>query len=179
MEGPICLEDIPADATLTRRFRVIQGEVNGKPKVRPIDDYKASQVNACVTQTEQVTIHSMDVVAGTIAYWLRCSQERKCGSEIHAKCWDLKSAYKQLPLTDTSLELDSYFVIFSPTAKEPRVYRQLVLPFGSVASVTAFIRAALGLWVVALVQLALVWTMYFDDSTSFTFQAKFFASALT
>ena len=142
---------------------MIQGEANGKPKVRPIDDYKASQVNACVTQTEQVTIHSMDVVAGTIAYWLRCSQECKCSSDILAKCWDLKSAYKQLPLTDTSLELDSYFVIFSPTAKEPRIFRQLVLPFGSVASVTGFIRAALGLWVIALVHLTLVWTMYFDD----------------
>ena len=43
------------------------------------------------------------------------------------------------------------------------MYRQLVLPFGSIASVTGFIRSALGLWVIALVQLAFVWTTYFDN----------------
>ena len=34
--------------------------------------------------------------------------------------------YKQLALADTSLELDSYFAIYSPTAKGPQVYRQLL-----------------------------------------------------
>ena len=161
VEGPIPIG--MSEATLTRRFGVIQGHVNGQPKVRPIDDYKASQVNACVTQTEQVTIHSMDVVAGTVAYWLKCAGDASSDSSLMAKCWDLKSAYKQLPLDDTSRELDGRFVIFSPTANTPQVFRQLVLPFGSIASVTGFIRSAMGLWAIAISQLSLVWTMYFDD----------------
>ena len=163
VEGPIPIGDIPSEATLTRRFGVIQSHVDGQPKVRPIDDYKASQVNACVTQTEQVTIHSMDVVAGTVAYWLKCAGDASSDSSIMAKCWDLKSAYKQLPLDDTSREMDGHFVIFSPTANAPQVFRQLVLPFGSIASVTGFIRSAMGLWAIAISQLSLVWTMYFDD----------------
>ena len=163
VEGPIPITDIPPEATLTRRFGVIQSHVDGQPKVRPIDDYKASQVNACVTQTEQVTIHSVDVVAGTVAYWLKCARDASSDSSIMAKCWDLKSAYKQLPLDDSSREMDGHFVIFSPTANAPQVFRQLVLPFGSIASVTGFIRSAMGLWAIAISQLSLVWTMYFDD----------------
>ena len=69
-EGPMTVDQIPADAMLTRRFGVIQGELNGKPRVRPIDDYKASQVNSCVTQSEQITIHTLDVIAATVAYWM-------------------------------------------------------------------------------------------------------------
>ena len=57
-----------------------QSHVDGQPKVRPIDGYKASQVNACVTQTEQVTIHSMDVVAGTVAYWLKCARSMQAAT---------------------------------------------------------------------------------------------------
>ena len=120
-------------------------------------------MNACVTQTEQVTIRSMDVVAGTVAYWLKCAGDASSDSSIMAKCWDLKSAYKQLPLDDTSREMDGHFVIFSPTANAPQVFRQLALPFGSIASVTGFIRSAIGLWAIAIFQLSLVWTMYFDD----------------
>ena len=100
------------------------GEGDGRPKVRPIDDYKASQVNACVTQTEQVTIHNMDVVAGTIAYWLKCAKGASVDSSVLAKCWDLKSAYKQLPLEDTSRELDGHFVISSPSANSPWLDRK-------------------------------------------------------
>ena len=70
VEGPIPESDLPPEATLTRRFGVVQGEVDGEPKVRPIDNYRTSKVNAAVSQSEQVTVHTLDVVAGMISSWL-------------------------------------------------------------------------------------------------------------
>ena len=80
-----------------------------------------------------------------------------------AKCWDLASAYKQIPLSDSAYESDSYIVIFNPITKKPEVYKQAVLPFGSIASVTAFLRCAMGIWHVGSCLLKFTWTSYFDD----------------
>ena len=69
-------------------------------------------------------------------------------ARLLAKCWDLASAYKQVPLSDEAHELDSYIVVYNPSTGQPVIYQQSVLPFGSVASVTAFLRCALGIWAV-------------------------------
>ena len=74
-----------------------------------------------------------------------------------------ESRIQQLALDDSSCELDSFFVIYSPTQGKPLIFKQRVLPFGSIASVTGFIRSGLGLWSVSVKLLALVWSMYFDD----------------
>ena len=77
-------------------------------------------------------------------------------------------AYKQVPLSDEAFEMDSFLVVYSPLSKGPEVYRQRVLPFGSVASVTAFLRLALALWKVGTKLLGLMWSSYFDDFFSLT-----------
>ena len=41
--------------------------------------------------------------------------------------------------------------------------KQCVLPFGSIASVTAFLRVSLALWKVGSTLLHLTWPVYFDD----------------
>ena len=43
-------------------------------------------------------------------------------------------------------ETDSYIVIYNPPTGNPEIYKQAVLPFGSIPSVTAFLRCALGIW---------------------------------
>ncbi len=58
IKGPISREELPAGSILTKHFPVKQ-----KNKVRPIDDYKASLVNFAVTQSEGVTIHTIDHIA--------------------------------------------------------------------------------------------------------------------
>ena len=161
VEGPVDPKSLPPGATLTRRFGVIQGEVDGVAKVRPIDNYRASRVNAAVTQSEQVTVHTLDVVAGMVSSWPARAKEQNANTPLAAKTWDLKAAYKQLPLSDAAFDRDSYFVIFDPRSKEPAVFKQRALPFGSRASVTAFIRSALGVWTVAVKLLFLVWSVYF------------------
>eukprot|EP00435_Cladocopium_sp_Y103_P016771 s176_g4.t1 len=156
--GPIDPDSLPHGATLTRRFGVVQ-----KDKVRPIDDYRASLVNSSVTQAETVSIHGIDHIAGMGAEMLRTSLEWNSQPELVAKCWDLASAYKQVPLSDQAYAMDSYLAVFNPKTQKAEVYQQRVLPFGSIASVTAFLRCSLAIWHIGCMKLKLLWSAYFDD----------------
>ena len=150
-------ESLPAGSTLTKRFPVKQ-----KNKVRPIDGYKASLVNYAVTQTEGVTIHTIDHIAAMTAWWMR-SGALTPGDALVAKCWDLSDAYKQVPLSDEAFDLDSYLAVFDPGTSSAKIFKQRVLPFGSVASVTAFLRVSLALWKIGSSLLHIMWSVYFDD----------------
>ena len=116
-----------------------------KNKVRPIDDYKASLVNFAVTQNEGVTIHTIDHIASMLAFWMR-SGSLSSEDGLVAKCWDLFDAYKQVPLSDEAFHLDSYLAVYDPSCSSAKIFKQCVLPFGSIASVTAFLRVSLALW---------------------------------
>ncbi|CAE7198911.1 unnamed protein product [Symbiodinium sp. CCMP2592] len=166
VEGPMGASDIPGDGTVTHRFGVIQGETEEGPKVRPIDNYLSSLVNSVVSQSEQVPVHTLDVVAGMLAMWLHLSPLKSLRAGLVCKCWDLSAAYKQLPLSDKSFEKDSFFVIFCPRTRKHVIYKQRVMPFGAKASVTAFIRCAFGIWRLGVKMFALVWSFYFDDFLS-------------
>ena len=80
-----------------------------------------------------------------------------------AKCWDLSDAYKQVPLSDEAFHLDSYLAVYDPGCSSAKIFKQSVLPFGSIASVTAFLRVSLALWKVVSTLLHLLWSVYFDD----------------
>ena len=165
VEGPLDLSRVPEHASLTHRFGVNQGQNEEGPKVRPIDNYLSSQVNASVTQVEQVPVHTIDIIAAMLSVWLNewfCTG-RKDHSAPRCKAWDLRAAYKQLPLSDMSYELDSFFVMFNAESGGPEIFRQRVLPFGSKASVSGFIRCAFALWRVGVLSLDLAWSVYFDD----------------
>ena len=163
LRGPIAASAVPQGGTLTRRFGVHQ-----RDKVRPIDDYKASLVNSSVTQVEVVTLHGVDHIAGLGAALLTSLERRGRSEKLLGKCWDLAAAYKQIPLSDEAYELDSYIVVYNPETGRPEIFQQAVLPFGSVASVTAFLRCAVGIWTIGSKLLKLAWTSYFDDFLSLT-----------
>ena len=116
-----------------------------KNTVRPIDDYKASLVNFAVTQSEGVAIHAIDHIAAMMGCWMRiCSIGANDG--LVGKCWDLSDAYKQGPLSDEAFDLDSFLAVYDPSSGSAKIFRQSVLPFGSTASVTAFLRVFLAIW---------------------------------
>ena len=92
IEGPVEKESLLAGSTLTKRFPV-------QNKVRPIDDSKASLVNFAVSQTEGVTIHTIDHITAMTSWWMR-SGSLSPDDALVAKCWDLSDAYKQVPLSD-------------------------------------------------------------------------------
>ena len=168
IEGPVPLSALPETASLTHRFGVHQGQTEEGPRIRPIDNYLSSQVNASVTQVEQVPVHTIDIVAGVLILWVRTwlSMGGLGPSCPFCKAWDLRSAYKQLPLSDVAFALDSFFVMFNCESGGPEIFRQRVLPFGSKASVTGFIRCAFALWRLGVKRLRLVWSVFFDDYLS-------------
>ena len=84
------------------------------------------------------------------------------------RTWDLADAYKQIPLSDHAFDNDGFLAVYNPTEKKAEIFQQKVLPFGSVASVTAFLRVAHGIWKVGARLLRLMWTSYFDDFLSVT-----------
>ena len=157
IKGPISKEELPAGSTLTKRFPVKQ-----KNKVRPIDDYKASLVNFAVTQNEGVTIHTIDHIASMMAFWMK-SGSLSVKDGMVGKCWDLSDAYKQVPLSDEAFHLDSYLAVYDPGCSSAKIFKQCVPPFGSVASVTAFLRVSLALWKVGSTLLHLLWSVYFEN----------------
>ena len=161
LEGPLAPTSLPTTAILTMRFGLRQGH-----KLRPIDNYKTSLVNYAVTQSETITVHTLDVCAAMVATWLRQTKQAGVCGELVAKTWDLSGAYKQLALSDTAYQQDSYLAIFNPYNKTPEIFKQKVLPFGAKASVTAFVRCSYGIWTIGARALALMWTSYFDDFLS-------------
>ena len=60
-------------------------------------------------------------------------------------------------------DLDAYLVAYCPNTQKPEVFKQKVLPFGSVASVTAFLRISQAIWKLGTVLFGLMWSSYFDD----------------
>ena len=94
------------------------------------------------------------IFAGVKICWIR---------PLVAKCWDLSDAYKQVPLSDNAFELDSYLAVYDPSSKGAKIFKQRVLPFGSIASVTAFLRVSLAIWKIGSSLLKLMWSAYFDD----------------
>eukprot|EP00435_Cladocopium_sp_Y103_P070288 s2538_g35.t1 len=124
LEGLLNVAELPVGFLLTKRFPVKQ-----KNKVRPIDDYKANMGNQSATQTEGVTVHTIDHVASMVAYLLKASKGRPSRSELRAKCWDLSDAYKQIPLSDQAHESDAFLAVYFPESGVAEVFRQRVLPF--------------------------------------------------
>ena len=158
LEGPVDPDSIPFNGTVTRRFGVLQ-----KGKLRPIGDYRASLVNSSVTQTEMVTIHGIDHIAALGSMFMTSLHMKGRRTDLVAKCWDLSGAYKQLALSDPAFELDSYLVVWDPDLKRCSVFKQKVLPFGSIASVTGFLRYSHAVWAIGCRILKLCWSSYFDD----------------
>ena len=91
-----------------RRFPVVQ-----KDKLRPIDDLKENRVNDTFSTTERATLYAMDHIVWSAIFSLRSYKlgdgsvlegyvhpdwiSTKTGLKVTAM--DLKSAYKQLPLS--------------------------------------------------------------------------------
>ncbi|CAE7811218.1 unnamed protein product [Symbiodinium sp. CCMP2592] len=147
----------PADVLLSRRFAVVQGD-----KVRGVDDFSFNGLNDTLGTCEKVTTMS---TAHTVALGLRLLRIAKArGMRLLGRCFDLKSAYRQLPIHLDDLPYAAV-TVWSPADHAVRVLQMFALPFGAGGSVPGFVRVSLALWRI-LCRLALVpATMFFDDYT--------------
>ena len=152
--GPLDPGDVPSGSVVNRRFGLQQGE-----KVRLIDDFRP--VNATVTVRETPRPHTADVLAATALHYMRAAS----GQRLQGKAFDLKAAYRQLPVHPASM-WTTFVAIFNHVTGRPAVCQLRALPFGAARSVYAFLRTAHSLWWLACKALAIVWSFYYDDYVS-------------
>ena len=150
------LQDALTNGRISKRFPLRQGG-----KVRCIDNYSESQVNDSITITSKVTVDGPDTVAATAAETIKALNAAGKGTKLKARALDLKSAYRQLPIADSSLKY-ARLSIYNPESGRAECFQQYAVPFGARASVVAFIRCARALQWLAL-QIFLIVTCYFDD----------------
>ena len=155
-KGPIPVEQMPNNAIVSRRFGLKQ-----PGKIRLIDDLSGSHINSTVQADETPRPHSTDVIASVALSLVSESSQKFLG-----RTYDLKSAYKQLGISASSLWA-AYVVVFNPFTRKPEVFQLLALPFGATKSVYTFLRVAHSLWWLGTHELGLVWTNFYDDFVTF------------
>ena len=100
-----------------------------------------------------------------IAYFLSLNKESDL--PLLGKSYDLKSAYKQLPLHEDMKDF-AHFVLWDPNDRKPKIFRTNRLPFGAVASVLHFLRCSKSLWFLICKMGKVMCTSYFDDFVLFS-----------
>ena len=139
--GPVPLEELPADSLVSRRFGLKQG-----PKIRLIDDLTMGGVNEMVNVHESPKPHGPDIVAGA----------------LQGRAYDLRSAYRQLPVSLRSLR-HSFVAHWNSNSLRAEIDQLLALPFGASRSVYGFLRVVTSVWWIGCMALSLVWSVFFDD----------------
>ena len=153
--GPF--EELPEGCVLSRRFALVQ-----KNKTRMIDDYSISGINDTAASHNKVDLHMVDTFAAVVrAFFQRCGAEGRA-SDLVAKTYDLKSAYRQVPIAEEHLRF-SFFCIFNCETGKPEIYQLLTLPFGATHSVYSFLRLARMLYTICTRELYLLTTNFYDD----------------
>ena len=164
--GPMSLKALPDEASLTRRFGILQtsssSDGSQTKKVRPIDDFTESLINMTNGSNEKISIHGVDTIASGISHRMKLCKARNKTPSLVAKAVDLRKAYKQLALSSDAL-LDSYLCTLNPETNQPEAFSCRVLPFGARAAVQAFCRAAHAIWYLGVRLLKIHWSVYFDD----------------
>ena len=157
LRRPLHLEDLEEGAVISRRFGLRQSS-----KIRIIDDLSGSMVNMTVQCNETPRPHTTDVIASVTLSML----ENFTGDAM-GKTFDLKSAYRQLGIRESSLSF-SYVACFDPIKRQPAIFQMLAVPFGATRAVYSFLRIAKCLWWIGCKCLRVVWSCFFDDYVTFT-----------
>ena len=155
--GPYAWEDLGDHDVVSHRFPLIQGS-----KLRPIDDYSRSGVNACVTTLEQPTVDSVDVAACMFRNLCTGLAKNKRCSKLKGRSFDLTAAYRQLCVSMASRGF-AVLAVYNPHTKKTMLFTQVCLPFGARASVNGFIRCSRCIQWLATSCLLVPTMSYYDD----------------
>ena len=157
LQGPLVDSLVPETAPISRRFGVRQ-----KNKIRPVDDFSASGVNSAAGVSEAPALRTIDVIGSMLVDWLSCNKRLDRCSETHLRTFDLKSAYRQIGLSERGRAV-AFIVVYNPDTKRGELFQCRALPFGAVRSVHSFLRLARALWFIGVVGGKLAWSSFFDD----------------
>eukprot|EP00439_Symbiodinium_sp_Y106_P030360 s6426_g3.t1 len=123
-----------------------------------VPDLSFSGVNELVTVQESPKPHGPDVVAASMLAFMKAAP----GVPLEGRPYDLRSAYRQLPIHPDSLQ-HAFVAHWNPGPATVEVDQLLALPFGASRSVFGFIRAATSVWWLGCVALGICWSVFFDD----------------
>ncbi|CAE7557874.1 unnamed protein product, partial [Symbiodinium necroappetens] len=130
-QAPDSEEDVKVYA---RRFGLDQ-----HGKIRVIDDCSCCGLNATVGVVERFVVHAIDRMASMLAYALEVSKD--ASTSLCGRTYDLKSAYKQFPVS----------------CKDRDLLRMWVnCPHRSVA---AFLRISNSIWMIGTIALRVLWLL--------------------
>ena len=133
LDGPFLVPDVPSTSVISPRFYVLQSD-----KCRPIDDFTFNLLNSAVGSANKVVLHDTDFIAALLK---RCCSYKKV--PCRGRAFDLQDAYRQLAIAPAH-RTHSFICVYEPM-HGPRCYRMLSMPFGSSASVYAFLRTSLAI----------------------------------
>ena len=134
---PIDESEVPFEAPISR--------LEQRHKIRLIDDFSESSVNSTVSVFETPTLHTVDVACAALVHWFSCAKASKVDASRLARTFDLSSANRQVALNQQGREV-SYIRVFNPSTGRWCLFQALVLPFGAIKSVHAFLRLARAIW---------------------------------
>ena len=188
LSGPYTIEELDAmfdgKFLVSRRFGVVQNQ-----DTRVIDDFSESLVNPAFSSPFKAEFEGIDEIATTAklimesvtcdgVVILNLSNGKALRGRLHpeldldsvldvvVRLLDLKSAYKQLLVSETS-RWASPIMVLNTDKKAWEVYIPEVMPFGATAAVYGFTRTARAIKRVGSKLFNLVWTNYFDDYCQF------------
>lgn len=100
-------------ATISRRFPLVQGS-----KTRMIDDFSISGVNDSCATFNKVDLHVVDTFSSVVQRFFSCCQAVGANSLLEGETYDLKSAYRQVPIRADHLKY-GYFSVFNVDLASP------------------------------------------------------------
>ena len=156
-EGPFDLQDLEEGATISRRFALSQGQ-----KVRMIDDFSISGVNDSCIIHNKIDLHLVDTFVATVRHFFAEASGAGVSTALVAKTYDLKSAYRQVPIKASHLKF-AYFSVYNHKLGYPQIFRLKTLPFGATHSVYSFLRLSRMIYSIATRGLFLLTTNFYDD----------------
>lgn len=92
-DGPWELSFLEYGSPISGRFPLVQDE-----KIRMIDDYSVSGVNDSCTVHTKLDLHAVDTFIAVVKAFFEGMDSAGKRSELLAKTYDLKSAYRQIPV---------------------------------------------------------------------------------
>ena len=154
LEGPFTRDALGPRSVVSPRFGLQQ-----KTKLRPIDNFSASQVNSATGLQDKFVVDSVDEICAIIKTWM---QQSGRGLRLLGKTYDMKKAYRQIAIRGDHLDL-AWISVWDPDRGAPSFFRMHTMPFGASSSVAAFLRASQAIKAIGIACACLVWTSFYDD----------------
>ena len=191
LEGPFTEDQLNSKLgtdqwSLTRRFCLYQGE---EKKIRVIDNYKDSGVNAAFSSSSYLALQDTDFIVRFLRFVMVVLARRdqvvvhlsngevlvgawhpsmSAGPAWVGRCIDLSKAYKQVAIHKQSLR---HGVLgFGTREGGWRMYTTCSLPFGASASVYSFNKISRGIWHLLVHKFGFLTSVFYDDYPVFEVQ---------